>query len=97
MGISRYAFSRKILKGRYFGTSTVSTRIRNAVESGLVTCNHGILAQGQRLDQLSGAVYGDSSFWWVIAAASGIGWGLQVPPGTRLKIPTSLNEVLDVL
>ena len=42
-------------------------------------------------------VYGDSSLWWIIAAASNIGWGLQVPPGTVLKIPTDLGQIVAMM
>ena len=39
-------------------------------------------------------IYGSGNMWWVIAAASGIGWGTQVPPGTLLRIPTDLSMIL---
>jgi hypothetical protein len=55
------------------------------------------LKEKQRLDHLAGVVYNDSSYWWVIASASGIGWGLQVPAGTVIRIPTSLENVMSVL
>jgi nucleoid-associated protein YgaU len=48
---------------------------------------------GQRLDILAGKLYGDSSLWWVIAAASGIGWGLQIPGGTVLTVPTDISQI----
>jgi len=46
---------------------------------------------------LAGAIYQSSTYWWVIAAASGIGWGLQVPPGTVLRIPKNIGEVVGML
>jgi len=49
-----------------------------------------------RLDQLAGQIYGNGSYWWAIAAASDIGWGLQVPPGTRLLIP-DIEQVMDAI
>ena len=55
------------------------------------------MKEGERLDQIAGVVYGDSTLWWMIAAASGIGWGLQVPPGTKLRIPLSPSEVFGLL
>ena len=45
------------------------------------------------MDIIAGEVYGDAALWWVIAAASGIGWGLQVPAGTVLNVPTRLEQV----
>ena len=55
------------------------------------------MEEGKRLDQISGESYGDAGYWWVIAAASGIGWGMQVPPGTLIKIPDSLEKVIGLL
>ena len=52
------------------------------------------MQEGERLDTIAGKIYGDSNYWWVIAAASGIGWPLQVPPGTLLRIPEDLGAVL---
>lgn len=39
-----------------------------------------------RLDTLAGSIYGNAKYWWILAAASDIGWGLQAPPGTVLNI-----------
>lgn len=64
--------------GAKFGTLTVTTRQSKP---------------GERLDIIAGDVYGDSSCWWIIAAASGIGWGLQIPGGIVLKIPSDLNQL----
>jgi nucleoid-associated protein YgaU len=46
-----------------------------------------VLKGFERLDTIAGKVYGDATLWWVLAAASGIGWGLQVPPDTIVNIP----------
>jgi nucleoid-associated protein YgaU len=46
-----------------------------------------VVTQSDRLDTLAGAFYGDGRYWWVLAAASNIGWGLQVPPGTIVLVP----------
>jgi hypothetical protein len=45
------------------------------------------LDEAERLDVLAGEFYGDGRLWWVICAASGIGFSPQVPAGTRIIIP----------
>ena len=97
MSIGRYNFVKKIRGGKYFGTSYASTLIFNAIEAGIIDFTTVELKEKQRLDHLAGVVYKDSSYWWVIAAASGIGWGLQVPAGTVIRIPTSLDNVMSIL
>ena len=97
MAVGRYNFVKKIRNGKYFGTAYTATLIFNAVEKGIVDYTTVELKEKQRLDHLAGVVYKDSSYWWVIAAASGIGWGLQVPPGTVIRIPTSLEKTMSVL
>lgn len=71
--------------------------IRQAADAGSLSVTIRILQGAERLDILAGQLYGDSRNWWIIAAASGIGWGLQVPPGTRLVIPTNLAEVTELV
>ncbi len=74
-------------------TSRAVQRIRAAVKQGRITVVKRVLKQGQRIDQVAFDVYGDSRLWWVIAAASNIGWWMQCPPGTELSIPTNLGQV----
>ena len=78
---------------RFFPASKSGLRIRLAVESGQLATQDFTLAESQRLDLVAANYYGDASYWWVIAAASGIGWQCQVPPGTRIRIPTRLSDV----
>ena len=100
MAINRYTFAtrRKNLLGKNIvSNSRASFTIYTAIESGVVNYGVKILEEGERLDTIAGQAYGDSSFWWIIAAASGIGWGLQVPPGTVLRVPTNINEIIGLL
>ena len=62
------------------------------MENGNIRFTEITLDEGERLDVLAGVHYSDSSLAWVIAAASGIGWMPQVPPGTLIKIP-NLDDV----
>ena len=100
MALSRYSFSGNLknsLGQNLISISSASPRIFRAVENQQINYSVHILEEGERLDYLSGIYYGDSSYWWVLAAASGIGYALQVPPGTVLRVPTSLAEALGVL
>ena len=54
------------------------------------------LKEGQRLDKIAQQFYGDGRLWWIIAAASGIGWWMQAPPGTLLKVPTDLLQIEEI-
>ena len=93
MTIKRYARAPIIAGGTQFGTSLASNVIKRAVETGALTTRIDVLRGSERLDTIAGRIYGDASMWWIIAAASGIGWALQVPPGTRLVIPTDLGQI----
>mgnify|MGYP001457874402 CR=1 FL=1 len=97
MALSRYSFAKRSEKGKKIHSSKASHTIYNAVRSGAIQSSLHVLEEGERLDQLAGLAYGDGSLWWIISAASGIGWALQVPPGTRLSIPTNAGEVFSLL
>jgi hypothetical protein len=96
MPVSRYRKDNIILNPKRLATAEAVTRIRNSIANGTITTSELTLSEGQRLDHLAGKYYGDGRYWWVIAIASGIGWGLQVPPGTRILIPNDLNSLLEV-
>lgn len=85
--IYRYARTPRINFGTQMGVSNTVVRIRNAVKSGEIPILSQITLTGNdRLDSIAGDVYGDSRYWWILAAASDIGWSMQVPPGTLLNI-----------
>ena len=97
MAIGRYTYTPRILGRTAIATSRASARIYEAVVSGRIGFTTSVLKEGQRLDHIAGIAYGSSSMWWVIAAASGIGWGLQVPPGTILRIPKNIGEIISLM
>jgi len=55
-----------------------------------------ITTVGDRLDSLAYSYYQDVNLWWIIAAANNnITKGALYPaPGTQLRIPTDINNVL---
>lgn len=85
--ISRYTNNSRINLGGQLGTSEDILSLRAGIKNGSIPIVRTIVATGtDRLDSLAGAVYDDAKYWWVLAAASGIGWGLQVPAGTVINI-----------
>lgn len=87
MTVRRYARARTYGLNFRYGTSYVIPVIRENIESGNIKHYETILQEGERLDTLAGREYGDGRLWWVIAAASNIGFSPQCPPGTRILVP----------
>ena len=87
MALSRYSGNSRINLGQQLGSHNGIIDIRRAIKLGRVPVVGTIIATGDdRLDTLAGNIYGDAKYWWVLAAASGIGWSLQIPPGTVISI-----------
>jgi len=99
MALSRYQFTKRITVGNktIIGTNRTSKKIYKAVLTGNLPVTNYTLKEGERLDTLSFQAYGNGSYWWVLAAASGIGWPMQVPPGTIISLPKSLDAVIKFL
>ena len=96
MAVGRYTFVPRVREFKSFATSDLGARIFFAVENGVIPYNTQITKQGERLDTIAGKAYGSGALWWIIAAASGIGWCAQVPDGTLIKIPTDLSGILSL-
>ena len=92
MAFSRYARTSILNFGAQYGTGRAREAIQSAIAAGTLQTKPLVLRGAERLDTLAGAIYGDARYWWVLAAASNIGWGMQVPPGTQLQVP-SLGDV----
>lgn len=92
MAFSRYARTPILNFGAQFGTGRAREAIQAAVASGQIATRTIVVRGLERLDTIAGVAYGDGRYWWVLAAASNIGWGMQIPPGTIVKIP-DLSQV----
>jgi len=84
----RYGRAPILRAGKMLGTTNSTRIVREGVEDGRIRLKETRkLRGGERLDSIAGKEYGRSDYYWIIAAASKIGWSLQVPPGTEIKIP----------
>ena len=90
--MKRYNRDQRIAGGKLQSAQTVM-RIRRARELGLIQTKQLILTEDQRLDHLAHEYLGNSTYWWILAALSDIGWGLQIPAGTIINIPTDLAPI----
>jgi len=97
MALDRYESDAVIQGGKILGTNRSILLIRQATKSGKLSVAEKVTTSFDRLDNIAAQVYGDGRLWWVIAAASEIGWWLQIPPGTLLKIPINLGEIEEML
>tara|TARA_B100000700_G_scaffold316206_1_gene405376 strand:+ start:749 stop:1042 length:294 start_codon:yes stop_codon:yes gene_type:complete len=91
--MNRYTKSTIISAGKAYGTSYIIAILRDEVSSGRITTREITLKEGERLDHLAAIYLNNSKLWWVIAAISNIGWGLQVPPNTRILIPDQIDRI----
>jgi len=93
MSFSRYENDASVSGGKILATNQTLQNIRTGVRNGTISFTTMIMTETDRLDIVAGRVYGDGRLWWVIAAASGIGWWLQAPPGTRIIVPADLSQI----
>tara|TARA_Y100000310_G_C20063039_1_gene525870 strand:- start:194 stop:508 length:315 start_codon:yes stop_codon:yes gene_type:complete len=54
-----------------------------------------IAQEGDKLDVLAHRFYGDTHLWWFIAHVNNLSY-MNVPAGTRLRIPASINNATGV-
>ena len=88
----RYKRDQRIGGGLLQSAKSVAV-LRRARDFGLLNTRTIILSQDQRLDHIAYKELGDPHAWWIIAALSDIGWGLQLPAGTILQLPTDLQVI----
>jgi hypothetical protein len=93
----RYDRASLLALGKFYGTYVPSAVLRAAAVTKAIDVKIEILQENQRLEHIAGKEYGNSNLWWIIAGCSGIGWSLQVPPGTMLLVPTDLSQISSLL
>jgi len=76
-----------------YATEKLCTQIFNDCKSNVLQNEKVVFNEGDRLDYLAQKYYGNGLDWWIIAAASGIGWWLQINPGTIIVIPNDIKQI----
>ena len=94
--MKRYTRDQRIRGGKLQSARAVML-IRRAHEFGLIPTMSIKIKEEQRLDHLAFEHLGDSGLWWVLSALSNIGWGLQVPAGTIVKIPVDVSSIQSIV
>tara|TARA_R110002020_G_scaffold171898_3_gene361949 strand:+ start:715 stop:984 length:270 start_codon:yes stop_codon:yes gene_type:complete len=87
--MSRYKNTRLKInnKKKYYGT-TVYSKVPERNDD-----MYFIAQEGDRCDNLANRFYGDSTFWWFIARVNNL-TTMNVPAGTSLRIPISLENAI---
>lgn len=88
----RYSRDKRIRGARRQSAQTVA-KLRRARDLGLIKLDKIILKENQRLDHIAFQYLGSGRLWWVIAALSDIGWGLQLPAGTIIYVPQDVGVI----
>lgn len=90
--MKRYTRDQRIAGGK-LQTAKAVVRIRRAKELGLIRTKQIVIKESQRLDHLAAEHLGSSHLWWVLAALSDIGWGMQIPPGVVINVPIDMRPI----
>ena len=93
MAYRRYGRDKLIRGGKCIGTNQTIRLLRTAMVGGSIKFTVYTTIEGDRLDQIAAQRLGSSKYWWILAILSGIGWNLQIPPGTRIIIPTNPEQI----
>lgn len=96
MAKSRYSGTPVIGKS-YLGTWKLpDTGLYSNVDllDGVATIDH-VYSRGERFDHLASRYFDEEEYWWVIALVNKITYPFGLAPGTVLKIPVSVSDVVD--
>lgn len=91
--MNRYRSDRRIKGGQLLGTNASINKIKEGIRNKTLQYQLYKAKESERLDIIAAKFLGDSRLWWILAATSNIGWGLQLPPGTIIKIPVDINRI----
>jgi hypothetical protein len=93
MSLRRYQRDRHLRGGKHMSTASTIRILRQMLQQNEIAMRVHVAKENERLDHLAAKFLGDGRLWWVLAITSGIGWALQVPPGTRINVPRNLSQI----
>ena len=91
--MNRYRSDRRIRGGALLGTNASVNKIKNGIRNGTIKYKNYKAKESERLDVIASRFLGDGRLWWILAACSNIGWSLQIPAGTVIRIPVDINRI----
>jgi len=91
--MNRYRSDRRIRGGSLLGTNASVNKLKNAIRNKTIKTRNYKAKESERLDIIAAKYLGDGRLWWVLAACSNIGWALQIPAGTIIKIPVDISRI----
>ena len=53
-----------------------------------------VIVERTRLDHLAYKFYENPNHWWILAAANNVAGTMYIQPGTQIRIPRALSEIL---
>lgn len=75
--------------GKKIFTTTLYPRVKDRS-----TDSYLVIVEKTRLDHLAYKFYEDANHWWIIAIANNIKGTMYVNPGTQIRIPRELGQIL---
>ena len=87
--MARYENTKQLRKNKksYYGT-TIYKKVEEKN-----TDLYFISQEGDRCDNLANRFYGDAKLWWFIASVNKLKTN-NIPTGTSLRIPTTLDDAI---
>lgn len=86
---NRYYRNAKIVDGKYYS-------IPNFVYQDFsdIPGKEFLVQEGDRLDIIAEQIYGDPTLWKAICLYNDLGYFFDLTPGTIIKLPLDINQVL---
>lgn len=96
---SRYANS-EIIDSNHYGTFPMPSFAKGYRALDLlqgIAHEEYVWKRGDRFDKLAALKFNEETYWWVICLCNDINYPFGIQPGTIIRIPNEVNDVLNRL